>query len=81
MNDILCILSYNDFIQWYHLSGYPEAPIEPVKQVILFAVLALGSRDDVNGSADLYFSYAVSAVGPAMEKGGLEAIQALLLLV
>ena len=35
----------------------------------------------MNSSADGYFSYALNAVGPIMGQGGLEAIQALTLLV
>ena len=80
VNDILCILSYNDFMAWYHQS-YPDKPLEPIKQVILYTVFAFGSKDDINGSADGYFLYALNAVGPIMGQGGLEAIQALALLV
>lgn len=80
VNDILCILSYNDFMAWYHQS-YPDKPLEPIKQVILYTVFAFGCKDDINGSADEYFSYALNSVGPIMGQGGLEAIQALTLLV
>lgn len=65
---------------WYHQS-YPDKPLEPIKQVILYTIFAFGSKDDINGSADVYFSYALAAVGPIMGLGGLEAIQALCLLV
>jgi Fungal specific transcription factor domain len=80
VNDLLCILSYNDFMSWFHPS-YPDKPLEPIKQVILYIVFAFGSKDDIKGSADTYFSYAQGAVGPIMAQGGLEAIQTLTLLV
>jgi hypothetical protein len=80
VNDILCILSYNEFMSWYHQS-YPDKHLEPIKQVILYTVFAFGSKDDINGSADVYFSHALSAVGSVMGQGSLEAIQALALLV
>jgi hypothetical protein len=80
VNDILCILSYNDFMAWYRQS-YPDKPLESIKQVILYTVFAFGSKDDINGSADGYFSLALNAVGAIMGQGGLEAIQALTLLV
>lgn len=80
VNDILCILSYNDFMPWYHQS-YPDKPLEPIKQVILYTVFAFGCKDDINGSADAYFSHALNSVGPIIGQGGLEAIQALTLLV
>jgi hypothetical protein len=65
---------------WYDQS-YQDKPLEPLKQVILYTIFAFGSKDDINGSADIYFSYALGAVGPIMGHGGLEAIQAMLLLV
>ena len=80
VNDILCVLSYNDFLSWYQPS-YPERPLDPAKQVILYTVFAFGSRDDINGSADIYFSYALNAVGSIFGQAGLETIQALTLMV
>jgi len=67
-------------MSWYNQS-YQDKPLDPMKQVILFTIFAFGSKDDVNRSADEYFSYALSAVGPIMGHGGLEAVQAMVLLV
>src|SRR5271170_6971121 len=75
VNEILCVLSYNDFGSWYHHMS-PDKPFEPVKRVILFTVFAFGCKDDINGAADTYFSYALQSVGLVMQQGGLEAIQA-----
>ena len=80
VNDILCVLSYNDFMGWYSPS-YPDKPLDSVKQVILYTVFAFGSRDDINGSSDIYFSYALGAVGPVLGQAGLETVQALALMV
>jgi hypothetical protein len=80
VNDILCVLSYNEFLPWYH-QCYPDKVLDPAKKVILFMVLAFGTKDDANGAGYPYFSYALNAIGPVMEKGGLEAIQALTLMV
>jgi len=80
VNDILCILSYDNFMGWYRQS-YPEKPLDSAKQVILYTVFAFGSRDDINGCADIYFSYALGAVGPLLGQAGLETIQALTLMV
>lgn len=80
VNDLLCVLSYPDFMSWYHPS-YPDKPLEPIKQLILYIIFAFGSKDDVNGSAETFFSYALSYIGPVVSQGSLEAIQALTLLV
>jgi hypothetical protein len=80
VNDLLCVLSYSDFLSWYHHS-YPEKHLELSQQVILYTVFAFGCKDDINGPADIYFSYALHAVGPIMEQGNLETVQALVLLV
>jgi hypothetical protein len=80
VNDFHCILSYDEFFSWYH-QLYLDNPLDPAKQVIFFTVLALGSKDYGNGVSDTYFSHALIAIGSVMEKGGLEAVQALVLLV
>jgi hypothetical protein len=80
VNDILCVLSYNEFLPWYQ-QCYPDKVLDPAKQVILFIVLAFGTKDDLKGAGRTYFSYALNAIGSVMEKGGLEAIQALILMV
>jgi hypothetical protein len=67
-------------MSWYQTS-YPDKSLEPIKQVILYTVFAFGSKDDVNGAADTFFSYALNSVGPVLSQGSLEAIQALTLLV
>jgi hypothetical protein len=80
VNDILCVLSYHEFMGWYRHS-YPEKPLDSAKQAILYTVFAFGSRDDINGPADIYFSYALGAIGPVLGQPGLETIQALTLMV
>jgi hypothetical protein len=80
VNDILCVLSYHEFLSWYR-QCYPDKLLDPAKQVILFIVLAFGTKDDTNGAGCTYFSYALNAIGSVMEKGGLEAVQALILMV
>ena len=80
VNDVFCLLSYDSFMTWYRPS-YPNQPLDLARQVILYTVFAFGSRDDINGSADIYFSYALGAIGPLLGQGGFETVQALTLMV
>jgi hypothetical protein len=74
-------LSHNDFVSWYRHAYIDNERLDPVKQAILFTVLAFGSKDDKNGAGEAYFSHAIPTVGIIIERGGLEAIQALVLMV
>lgn len=74
------MLSYTEFMSWYH-EFFLEKPVDFAKQVIIFTVLAFGSKDYGNGASDTYIAHALNAIGFVMGKGGLEAVQALVLLV
>ena len=78
VNELHCILSYNDFMSWYQ-QWFPDVSLVPTKQAILFTVFAIGCKDDINGPSDSYFTHAVNAMGPVLLTGSLEAVQALTL--
>ena len=80
MNELVFILAYDNFQEWYS-SSYPDNLVDPTKQGILFTVLAFGSRVVSPKSAEHYLNLAKSAVGSIMATASLEAIQALILLV
>ena len=65
---------------WYQ--GYdPAKPLGPTREAILLLVLALGSSSENNDEGEQYSSSALNLIGPVMKQGGLEGIQALLLMV
>jgi len=78
VNELHCILSYNGFMPWYQ-QWFPDVPLAPARQAILFTVFAIGCKDDINGPSDSYFTHAVNAMGPVLLTGSLEAVQALTL--
>jgi hypothetical protein len=80
VNDLICVLSYNEFRSWYHYA-YPDKPLDQVKQAILYTVFAFGSKDDMNGAGEAFFSQALPSAGAVVARGGLEAIQTLILMV
>jgi len=80
MNEIFWVLSYNEFMTWYQ--GYdPAKPLGPTREAILLLVLAFGSSSEKNDEREQYSSSALNLIGPVMKQGGLEGIQALLLMV
>lgn len=79
-NEIFWVLSYNEFMTWYQC--YDRAkPLGPTREAILLLVFAFGSSSESNDEAEKYSSSAVNLVGLVMKQGGLEGIQALLLMV
>jgi hypothetical protein len=78
VNQLHCILSYNDFMPWYQ-RWFPDVSLPPINQAILFTVFAFGCKDEISGPADNYFLHAVNAMGPVLLNGCLEAVQALTL--
>lgn len=80
VNDLICVLSYNEFRSWYHYS-YPDKPLDQLKEATLYTVFAFGSKDDLNGASETFFSQALPLTGALVARGGLEAIQALILMV
>ena len=79
-NEIFWVLSYNEFMTWYQVYD-PAKPLDPTREAIFLLVLAFGASSESNDEGEKYNSSALNLVGPVMKQGGLEGIQALLLMV
>lgn len=80
LNELFWVLSYNEFMTWYQ--GYdPAKPLGPTREAVLLLVLAFGSSSESSDEREKYISSALNLVGDVMKQGGLDGIQALLLMV
>jgi hypothetical protein len=80
INDIIWVLSYNEFMSWYR-DYDPNIPLDATKHTILSLVFAFGAKEDSNNERDMYYSNALKTIGSVMKQGGLHSIQALMLMV
>jgi len=67
-------------MSWYGKYD-PNKPLDLTKRAILSLVCALGANGESNDEKDGYFSDAQRMIGSVLQQGGLEAIQALILMV
>jgi len=78
INNVNWVLSYYEFMSWYRYDD-PSSPLNATRHVILSLVFAFGANDV--SISETYYSNALNLIGSIIKEGGLQSVQALMLMV